>query len=173
MGKSQLRPIYSQTSWFLIHINIINSYVSFYQVWTIIPQEIWPDHQKGKMVKIRVLTGYGQFLIFDLANDQLVWSIISRVQLHHFDIKARLKTLLKINWLIVDFQLTDQKSIVHWKVKLWLFGQNQVSNIIIHQNMSKYETYSSRNQKVKISFWKVKISKLRKFSKCWKFHVFS
>ena len=32
--------------------------------------------------------------------------------------------------------------------------------IIIHQSMSKYETYSPRNQKVKISFWKVKISKL-------------
>ena len=53
------------------------------------------------------------------------------------------------------------------------FCEIQVPKIIIHQNMSKYETYSSRNQKVKISFWKVKISKLRNFSKCWKFLIFS
>ena len=38
--------------------------------------------------------------------------------------------------------------------------------------MSKYETYSSRNKKFKISFLKVKISKLRNFSKCWKIHIF-
>ena len=50
----------------MIHINIINSYLSFDQVWITIPQEIWPDHQKGKMVKIRVLTNKRQFLIFDL-----------------------------------------------------------------------------------------------------------
>ena len=157
----------------MIHINILNSYVSFYQVWTIIPQEIWSNHQKGKMVKIRVLTEKGQFMIFDLENGYLVWDMISRVQLHHFDLMAWLKTLLKVIWLIVDFQSTDQKSTVHWKVKLWLFGQNQVSKITIHQSMSKYETCSSRNQKFKISFWKVKVSKLRNFSKCWKLHIFS
>ena len=39
-----------------------------YQVWTIIPQEIWSNHQKGKMVKIKVLTGKGKFLVIDLAN---------------------------------------------------------------------------------------------------------
>ena len=65
--------------------------------------------------------------------------------------------------MIVDFQSIDQKSTVHWKVKLWLFGQNQVSKITIHQNMSKYETCSSRNQKVKISFEKSKFSNLEIF----------
>ena len=98
--------------------------------------------------------------------------MISRVKLHHLYLMTWFKTL-QIHW--IDrwiFQSTDQKSTVHWKVKLWLFGQNQVPKIIIHQNMSKYETCSSRNQKFMISFWKVKFSKLRNFSKCWKFHVF-
>ena len=96
--------------------------------------------------------------------------MISRVQFHHFYLMTWFKTL-QVHW--IDrwiLQSTDQKSTVYWKVKLWLFGQIQVPKIIIHQNMSKYETYSSRNKKVKISFWKVKISKLRNFSKCWKFH---
>ena len=75
----------------------------------------------------------------------------------NFDLITWLKTSLKINWLLVDFHSTDEKSTVHWKVKLWPFDQNQVSKIIIHQDMSKYKTYSSRNQNVKISFWKVKV----------------
>ena len=61
-GKSQLWPIDSQTSWNLIHINIMNSYGPFDQVWITIPQEIWSDHQKGKMVIFRVLTAQRQFL---------------------------------------------------------------------------------------------------------------
>ena len=158
---------------FTVKLNNSWSPSTFFQVWTIIPQKIWSDNQKGKMVKIRVLTKKGQFLIFDLENGWLIGDMISRIQLHNFDLMTWLKTFLKINWLIVDFQSTDQKSIVYWKVKLWFFGQNQVSKISIHQNMSKYETYSSRNQKVNISFWKVKISKLWIFSKCWKLHIFS
>ena len=55
-GKSQLWPIDSKTSWNLTHINIMNSYEPFDQVWIIIPQEIWSDHQKGKMVIFRVLS---------------------------------------------------------------------------------------------------------------------
>ena len=55
-GKRQQWPIDSQTSWILTHINIMNSYEPFDQVWTTIPQEIWSDHQKGKMVIFRVLT---------------------------------------------------------------------------------------------------------------------
>ena len=55
-GKSQLWPIYSQISWILTHINIMNSYEPCDQVWITIPQEIWSDHQKGKMVIFRVLT---------------------------------------------------------------------------------------------------------------------
>ena len=61
-GKSQLWSIDSQTSWFLTHINIMNSYEPFCQVWITIPQEIWSDHQKGKMVIFRVLTAQRQFL---------------------------------------------------------------------------------------------------------------
>ena len=94
--------------------------------------------------------------------------MISRVQFHHVDLMTWFK-ILHDRWIL---QSTDQKSTVYWKVKLWLFGQIRVPNVTIHQNMSKYETYSSRNQKVNISFWKVKISKLRKFSKCWKFMFF-
>ena len=92
--------------------------------------------------------------------------------MHHFNLMKWFKTL-QIHWNDKwILQSTGQKSIVYWKVKLWLFGQIQVPKIIIHQNMSKYETYSTRNQNVKISFWKVKISKLRNFSKCWKFLIF-
>ena len=97
-GKSQPWPIYSQTSWFLIHINILDSYVSFYQVWITIPQEMWSNHQKGKMVKIRVLIEERQFLIFNLENDQLISSMISRIQWHHLDLITWLKTS-QIHWI--------------------------------------------------------------------------
>ena len=93
-----------------IHINIINSYVSFDKYCTKIPQEIWSNHQKGKMVKIRVLTEEGQFLIFNLENGQLVLSMISRVQLHHFNLMAWPKTLLKINWTDSEFSVNWSKS---------------------------------------------------------------
>ena len=63
---------------------------------------------------------------------------------------------ISLDWQM-KFVATDQKSTVYWKVKLWPVGQNSMSKITIHQKMSKYETYSSRNQKVKISFWKVKV----------------
>ena len=98
--------------------------------------------------------------------------MISRIKMNHFDLMKWLKTFLKLNWLTVEFQSTDEKSIVHWKVKLWLFDQNQVSKVTIHQDMSKYEKISSRNWKVKIHLWKVKIPILRIFCKCWKVHFF-
>ena len=50
----------------------MKSYMSIDQVWITIPQEIWSDHQKGKMVKIRVLTEKAQFLTFDQEIDLLV-----------------------------------------------------------------------------------------------------
>ena len=142
---------------FCIHINIMNSYMSFYQVWTTIPQKIWSDHEKGKMVKIRVLTLEGQFLIFYLANGKLVSSMDSRTQWHHLYLFTRFKRS-QLHW--IDrwiFQSTDQKSTVHWKVKLWLFGQNQVPRVIIHQGMSKHETCSSRNLilQVRVQDWKI------------------
>ena len=51
---------------------------------------------------------------------------------------------LQVHW--IDrwiLQSTDQKSTVYWKVKLWLFGQNQVPRITIHQKISKFKTKSS------------------------------
>ena len=72
----------------------------------------------------------------------------SRVQLHHFNLMTWFKTL-QVHWIDkCIFQSTDQKSTVFWKVKLWLFGQNQIPRITIHQNMSKFETCSSINQKI-------------------------
>ena len=125
------------------------------------------------MVKIRVLNEKGQLLIFDLENDQLAWSMISRVKLHHFDIMAWPKTLLKINWMDSKFsinwsksQLYTEKSNFDFLVKI----QCQRSQFI--KTCQKYETYSSRNQKFKISFWNVKVLELRNFSKCLKLHVF-
>ena len=53
--KSQLWSTYSQNSRFLTHINIFKSYLSIDQVLITIPQEKHSIHQKGKMVKIRVL----------------------------------------------------------------------------------------------------------------------
>ena len=99
------------------------------------------------------------FWLFDLANGKSSSTMDTRTQWHYLDPfnKFKRSQMHRIDrWI---FQSTDQNLTVRWKVKLWLFGQNQMPKIIIHQNMSKYETYSSRNQKVKISFWKFKISK--------------
>ena len=129
----------------MIHINIISSYEPFDQVWTTTPQEIWSGHQKGKMVIFRVLTAEGQFLTFNLANGKLGSSMDSRIQWHHLDLFTRFKRS-QLHW--IDrwiFQSTDQKSTIHWKVKLWIFGQNQVPRVIFHQDVSKNETCSSRN----------------------------
>ena len=139
----------------MIHNKILDSYVPFYQVWITTPQEIWSNHQKGKMVKIRVLTEEGQFLIFNLTNDQLSSSMISRIPWHHLDLITWLKTS-QIHWIDRwNLQSTDQKSTVHWKVKLWLFGQNQVPRVIFHQYVSKHETCSPRNLilKIRVLIW--------------------
>ena len=138
-------PIYSQTSWILTHINIMNSYEPFDQVWTTTPQEIWSDHQKGKMVIFRVLTAEGKFLTFNLANGKLGSIMDSRTQWNHLDLFTRFKRS-QLQW--IDrwiFQSIDQNLTVHWKVKLWLFGQNQVPRVIFHQDVSKHETCSSIN----------------------------
>ena len=71
-----------------------------------------------------------------------------------------------VNWSKVNCILKSQ-TLTFWS--------NSSAKNHNSSNMSKYETYSSINQKVKISFGKVKISKLRNFSKCWKsmfFHNF-
>ena len=134
----------------MIQINIISSYEPFDHVWTTTPQEIWSDHQKGKMVIFRVLTAEGKFLIFHLANGKLGSAMDLRIQWHHLDLITRFKRS-QMYW--IDkwiFQSTDQKSTIHWKVKLWLFGQNQVPRVIFHQDLSKHETCSPRNLILKI-----------------------
>ena len=93
-GKSQLWPIYSQTSWILTHINIMNSYEPFDQVWTTIPQEIWSDHQKGKMVIFRFLTVQRQFLT--------VWTSQWQTKLNHI-----LKEWILSSWPIQQVQKTS------------------------------------------------------------------
>ena len=142
-GKSQLWPIDSQTSWNLIHINIMNSYEPFDQVWITIPQEIWSDHQKGKMVIFRVLTAQRQFLT--------VWPSQWQTKLTY-----GLKDPMELSWHTQQIQKIQMHKIfdcVYWKVKLWLFGQNQMSRFIFHQNMPNHETCSSRNQELQIRVW--------------------
>ena len=101
----------------MTHINIIDSYEPFYQVWTITPQEIWSDHQKGKMVIFRVLTAEGQFRIFNLANGKLGSKMVSRTQWHHLDLMTRFKKISKaldwqmnfpINWSKINCTLKSQ-----------------------------------------------------------------
>ena len=92
----------------------------------------------------------GNFWLFDLTNSKPSSHMASRTQWHCLDIfnKFKRSQMHRIDrWI---FQSTDQNLTVHWKVKLWLFGQNQVPRVIFHQNMSNYETCSSRNPKLQI-----------------------
>ena len=73
--------------------------------------------------QIRVCTKNDWSRNFDLYN-LLVWNMVSRIQLHHFDLISYINSFLKINWLIAEIQSTDEKSIDTPKVKLWLFGQH-------------------------------------------------
>ena len=75
----------------MTHINFIDSYEPFDQVWTTTPQEIWSDHQKGKMVIFRVLTVQGQFLT--------VWPNQWQTKLNH-----RLKNSMTLSWPIQEVQ---------------------------------------------------------------------
>ena len=153
-GKSQLWPIDSQTSWNLIHINIMNSYEPFDQVWITIPQEIWSDHQKGKMVIFRVLTTQRQFLTVwpNQWQTKLTYGLKDPMELSwHAQQTQKIPSTqdwqlnFPVNWSILT---------VYWKVKLWLFGQNQESRFIFHQNMPNHETCSPRNHKMQIRVWK-------------------
>ena len=67
-------------------INILKSYSSIYQGLIIIPQEKHSNHQKVKMVKIKVLTGDDQLLTFDLTHDLIFLGMISRIQENYFDL---------------------------------------------------------------------------------------
>ena len=108
----------------MIHINILNLYLSFGQVWTTTPQEIWSDHQKGKMVKLRVLTEKGQFLIFNLTNDQLGSSMVSRTQWNHLDLITSSKDLKCIGLTdefssqLIKNQMYTEKSNFDFLVKI-------------------------------------------------------
>ena len=151
----------------------MNSYMSFNQVWITIPQEIWSDHQKGKMVKIRVLTKKVQFLIFDLTNDLLVWDMISRIKMIHFYLMTWLKTLLKINWLADEFSVNWSKVNCTLKSQILTFWSK--SSVQDH-NSSKYvkiwNLFIKKSKKSRLHFEKSKFLKLRNFSKCGEFHIF-
>ena len=140
--------------------------MSFDQVWTTIPQEIWSDHQKGKMVKIRVLTEKVQFLSFDLTHDLLVWDMISRIQMHNLDLMEWLKTFPKD-------QLIDSWTSVNW----WKVNRHTKSQTLTfwstlnfkNQESSRYSKLSSLIIKNQQSQQKAKIENiptLIKFSKC-------
>ena len=55
--------------------------------------------------------------------------------MHHLELMTWFKTLIKINWMIVDFQSTDQKSTVYWKSQTWTFWSNSSAK---DHNSSKY-----------------------------------
>ena len=99
----------------------------------------------------------GNFLLFNLANNKLSSHMDSRTQWHYLDPfnKFKKSQMHRIDrWI---FQSTDQNLTVYWKVKLWLFGQNQVPRVIIHQDMSKHETCSPRKLILKIRVFNLKI----------------
>ena len=77
---------------------------------------------------------------------------------------AWLKISLKINWLIVDFQSTDEQSNVHWKVKLWLFLVKikcQISQFIktcqkmklVHQEIKKSRFHFEKSKFLNLEFF--------------------
>ena len=83
--------------------------------------------------------------------------------MHHFYLMTSLKTSLKFNWLTVEFQLTDEKSTIHWKVKLWLFGQNQVSKVTFHQKCQNMKLIHQEIKKSRFHFENSKFSNLEIF----------
>ena len=56
------------------------------------------------------------------------------------------------SWNSVNYERSTDTPIV----KLWTFDQNWVSKITFHQDIQKYETWSSRNQESQKSMWKFK-----------------
>ena len=105
----------------------------------------------------------GNFWLFNLANGKPSSHMYSRTQWNYLDILNKFKRsqMHKIDrWI---FQSTESNLTVYWKVKLWLFGQNQVSRFIFHQDMSNYEICSSRNLKSQIRVWNEEFSLLRIF----------
>ena len=95
----------------------------------------------------------GNFWLFDLTNGKSSSTMDIRTQWHCLDPfnKFKRSQMHRIDrWI---FQSTDQNLTVYWKVKLWLFGQNQVSRFIFHQNMPNHETCSPRNQELQIRVW--------------------
>ena len=62
LGKKSTMANLQSNSIIFNHNNTLDSYVSFDQVWIIIPQEIWSNLQKGKMVKIMQLGSWDHAL---------------------------------------------------------------------------------------------------------------
>ena len=78
-------------------------YVKF-QDWIIILQENRSNHQKGKMIKIRVLIENDRSSIFDPIPDLLVGSMISRIQARHFYLISYFNSSPEISKLIDKIQ---------------------------------------------------------------------
>ena len=90
--------------------------------------------------------------------------MISRVQLHNFYLMEWIKIFLKINWLEDKFQSTDEKSIVYWKVKLWLFFIKikfqrlqfikTCQNVkLVHQEIKKPKFHFEKSKFLKLEFF--------------------
>ena len=84
--------------------------------------------------------------------------MISRIQLNHFDLMAWLKTSLKINWLIVDFQSTGQK--VNWYTKsqtltLWskLSFKDHISSVDWNSSVNPMILRSDLNYEIRSIRW--------------------
>ena len=95
----------------------------------------------------------GNFLLFDLTNGKPRSLMASRIQWHCLDILNKFKKIPNAQDWQLNFPVNWSILTVYWKVKLWLFGQNQVSRFIFHQNMPNHETCSSRNQELQIRVW--------------------
>ena len=147
----------------MIHINILDLYVPFDQVLITTPQEIWSNHQKGKMVKIRVLTEKRQFLIFDLTHDLMFWGMISRIKAHYFNLISWLKSFLKIKQLIVEIWSTDDKVKCYTKSQTLTFWSKLSFKDQDSSRHSKIWSLIIKNQESQKSTKKSNFSILRKF----------
>ena len=172
--KSQLWSTYSQTSRFLTNINILKSYASIDQVWITVPQEKCSNHQRGKMVKIRVFIENDWFFDFwpntwliglkhDLKDSSTsFWpncmtQFISQDQL--------INSWNSVNWWksqLMKSQLIHQKSNFDFLIKI----EFQKSRFI--NTFKNMKIYHQKIKKVKIQFEKSNFSRLRNFSKCFR-----
>ena len=165
--------IYTENSQFLFHINILNSYEPFSQVWITTSQEIWSDHQKGKMVKIRVLTEKAWFWTFNPNTwlDGLRHDIKNPIA--SFWPNYMVQNIARSIGLTDEFfsqliknQLYTEKSNFDFLVKIKCKRSQVIKTC---QNM---KLIHQKIKKSRFHFEKSKFLNLEIFL-CWKFHIFS